>query len=691
MGKRVVRFPGSETVASEASAQVLGAMADGAPVPLWMADASGQSTYHNQAWLDFTGRTRDEMGGRAWIDSVHPDDLERCLDSYRQAFRERRKFEMEYRMRRHDGEYRWVLDTGAPFHRDDGTFCGFIGANFDITEIKRTKEELDRTNSILTTQIETSPDGILVVDPERKISYFNRRFGEIWKIPPEIIASRLDETMLKTGALQVKDPHAFYDRVIYLYDHPEVEGAEDIEFKDGRVFDRHCSTLRDGAGKYLGRVWTFHEITERRRSEEILRGRNLVLERLAAGAPLRDVLTMLAQTAEAVLPGTLSSILFLDRDTRRLRHGAAPSLPEFYNDAIDGVEIGPEVGSCGASAYTGKRVIVENIMTHPFWAPYRSLAERAGVKACWSEPILSSKGDVLGTFAMYYREPRAPGAWDLDFIASNAHLAGIAIEHKRSQEESAAARDQAEIANRAKTEFLANMSHELRSPLNSVLGLAEIMKDEFFGPMGSERYRGYADDIYQSAKHLLDVITDILDISKIEAGRVTLYENEVDMAATIDTCARLMYPRSSEAKVVIEQDVPADLPFVFGDARKIKQILLNLLSNAVKFTPKDGTVTISARVDESGEFCLTVSDTGIGIAPGNVEKALTAFTQVDSSWSRKYEGTGLGLPITKALTELHGGTLAIKSTLGSGTTVTVMFPAHRVIPRKNVKLPAGDS
>lgn len=664
-------------------------MADGAPVPLWMADASGQSTYHNQAWLDFTGRSRDEMGGRAWVESLHPDDLARCLDTYRQAFRDRRKFEMEYRLRRHDGEYRWMLDIGAPFRQPDGSFCGFIGANFDITERKKIKEELGFTNNILTTQIESSPNGILVVDPERNVVLFNRRFRELWKIPEEIIATRIDDAILKTGTLQVKDPQKFYDRVMYLYDHPDVEGCEEIKFKDGRVLDRHSATLRDRGGKYLGRVFTFHDITDRRRSEEILHGRNVMLEQLAAGASLRDVLSLLAQMAENVMPGALCSILLMEKDRRRLRHGAAPSLPELYNDAVDGIEIGPEVGSCGTAAYTGKRVIVEDIMSHPFWVSYRAYAERAGLKACWSEPILSSKGEVLGTFAIYYREVRAPGAWDLDFIASNAHLAGIAIEHERSQEELAAARDQAEIANRTKTEFLANMSHELRSPLNSILGLAEIMKDELFGPMGSERYRGYADDVYQSAKHLLEVITDILDISKIEAGRLTLYEDDVDMAATIETCARLMYPRSSEAKVAIEKDVPAHLPYVFGDSRKIKQVLLNLLSNAVKFTPKGGTVTISARVNEGGEFCLMVSDTGIGIAPGNIEKALTAFTQIDSSWSRKYEGTGLGLPITKALVELHGGTLAIKSTLGAGTTVTVTFPAHRVVPRADS--PAKDS
>jgi signal transduction histidine kinase len=495
----------------------------------------------------------------------------------------------------------------------------------------------------------------------------------------EIAAAETDEPVLKAGAPQVKNPQKFYDRVKYLYDHPDESGSDEIEFKDGRIFEGYTSTLRDPEGRYLGRVWSLSDITARRRSEEILRGRNLVLEQLATGTPQREILASIAQTAEETNPGLICSILLLDRESGVLRHGAAPSLPEFYNHAIDGLAIGPEVGSCGAAAYTGRRVIVEDIMTHPYWVLFKEVAARAGLRACWSQPILSSSGEVLGTFAIYYREVRAPGAQDLEFIESMAHLAGIAIEHRRAEQESAAGREQAEIANRTKTEFLANMSHELRTPLNSVLGLSEIMKDELFGSLGSERYRGYADDIYQSAKHLLDVITDILDISKIEAGKLSLDEDEVDVGAAVETCMRLMYLRASEAKISLVKNIAAGLPKIHADSRKVKQIVLNLLSNAVKFTPKGGTVTVSAWLGDSREMCLTVADTGIGIAPANVEKALTPFAQIDSSLSRKYEGTGLGLPITKALIELHGGRLAIASDLGKGTAVTVTFPAVRVL------------
>jgi PAS domain S-box-containing protein len=673
MAKEIIQFPYSDAGAEQPDADVLRLMADGAPVPLWMADASGHSTYHNRAWLEFTGRERGAMGGRAWIESLHPDDLEQCLETYRNAFRDRRKFQMEYRLRRHDGEYRWMLDTGTPCYRPDGTFCGFVGANFDITEQKGMETLAARFGRIL----DSSLNEIFVFDA------VTMRFTHVNQGARKNLGYSIEELRTMTP-LDLK-PHFTLQQFDEISRPLRNGEADQVIFesvhrrKDGTTYPVEVQLQLSRGGEAPVFFAIAADISDRQRSGELLRGRNKVLEQLATGAPLRDVLTLIAQTAENAKPGMVCSILVLDKDGVRLRHGAGPSLPEFYNDAVDGIEIGPGVGSCGSAAFTGERVIVEDISTHPYWANYWSFAERAGVKACWSEPILSSGGRVLGTFAVYYREPRGPNDWDIDFIVSMAHLAGIAIEQKRAEKESAEAREQAEIANRTKTEFLANMSHELRSPLNSVLGLAEIMKDELFGPLGSDRYRGYADDIFQSAKHLLDVITDILDISKIEAGKLTLYEDEVEIVSVVETCMRLMYPRSSQAKVLIKKDIPEDLPKIYGDTRKTKQILLNLLSNAVKFTPKGGTVTISGRVLESGEFALSVADTGIGIAPANIEKALTAFAQIDSSLSRKYEGTGLGLPITKALVELHGGRMMIDSELGQGTKVTVVFPARRVL------------
>ena len=242
------------------------------------------------------------------------------------------------------------------------------------------------------------------------------------------------------------------------------------------------------------------------------------------------------------------------------------------------------------------------------------------------------------------------------------------------------ARDEAEYANRAKSQFLAVMSHELRTPLNAIIGFSEIMYAEPYGALGDKRYKQYVQDIHNSGGHLLSIINDILDLSKIEAGQAELNEEEVDLAALITSVRRIMEERSTTAGLVFRCESGEGLPWVRGDRRALKQILLNLLSNAVKFTPRGGEVGLRMAVGEDHSLHMIVYDTGIGIDPQDIPRAMSAFGQVDASWSRRYEGAGLGLPISRALTRLHGGTLELESRPGTGTTVTVRLPPERVGP-----------
>jgi PAS domain S-box-containing protein len=243
-----------------------------------------------------------------------------------------------------------------------------------------------------------------------------------------------------------------------------------------------------------------------------------------------------------------------------------------------------------------------------------------------------------------------------------------------------AAREEAEFANRAKSEFLANMSHELRTPLNAIMGFSQVMEQGLFGPIGNERYVEYLASIGSSSSHLLEIIEDILDLSKVEAGKVQLYPEELEVEDLVTWAISLIRERADEARQRLSVELPADLPRLYVDKRMVRQMLTNLLSNAVKFTPTEGCVTVEAGLFDRGGLYLAVSDNGIGVAPEDIPKALSTFGQVDGTLGRKYEGTGLGLPLVKSLVELHGGDLDFESHFGVGTRVSIRFPGERVLP-----------
>ncbi|MGH7096793.1 MAG: ATP-binding protein [Stellaceae bacterium] len=249
-------------------------------------------------------------------------------------------------------------------------------------------------------------------------------------------------------------------------------------------------------------------------------------------------------------------------------------------------------------------------------------------------------------------------------------------ERSTTERDLTAAKELAEVANHSKTEFLANMSHELRTPLNAIIGFAQLMAAEMLGPMTTPKYVGYARDIATSGEHLLGIINDILDVSKLEAGKLDLIEEPIDLVRMIRDLLRLVEQKARADGVRIETGIEPGLPRLIADGRKVKQILLNLVTNAIKFSSRGGTVEIAVRM-QAGAVAFVVADHGIGMDAREVQVAVSRFGQVSSTWSRKHTGTGLGLPLAIGLTEMHGGTLSIRSHKKIGTTVTVAFPCER--------------
>jgi len=259
----------------------------------------------------------------------------------------------------------------------------------------------------------------------------------------------------------------------------------------------------------------------------------------------------------------------------------------------------------------------------------------------------------------------------------------VADMERRKQTEAAMrqAKEEAELASRTKTEFLANMSHELKTPLNAIVGFSESLKTEAFGPLGSPQNRDFVAEIHRSGQHLLEIINDILDISRIETGARRPADSRIDIGRMVGSCLRLIAERARDAEVAICFEPPSCTAELVGDGRMVKQMLMNLLDNAVKFTPGGGAVTLRATTAVEGGMALSVSDTGIGMPPDSIDKVLAPFGQIDGSLSRKFGGTGLGLALVNAMMRVHDGAVEIDSAPGAGTTVTLRFPAPRVRAR----------
>ena len=461
-----------------------------------------------------------------------------------------------------------------------------------------------------------------------------------------------------------------------------VTGVELVGTRDPSLADRpgqwtasYHPVRHDGHdGQVVAVLEVVSDVTESRRAESILITQKELLERCVHGETLESMLDRITRTIiDCSSEETIPSILLLEGKT--LRHGSAPTLPPAYVAAIDGVEIGPMKGSCGRAAYLNTAVYVSDIATDPRWAAFRHLALPHGLRACWSTPIRGSGGEVLGTFALYHREPRLPSDEDLSLIELLSRTTAVLVEWKRGEEArqraleaEQAARRAAEDASHAKDEFLAVLSHELRTPLNAILGWARMLRLKGEDEATAERALAA---IERNAESQARLVEDLLDMARIVTGKLSLNVEPIDIASVAEGALDAVRPAAEAKGVTLTARLASGGLPARGDSSRLGQVVWNLLTNAVKFTPAGGHVELAASIDgESISIC--VQDDGEGITPELLPHIFARYRQGRNPAS----GLGLGLAIAREVIERHGGSLTAESAgTGCGARFELRLPA----------------
>ncbi|HEY1095638.1 MAG TPA: ATP-binding protein [Alphaproteobacteria bacterium] len=559
--------------------------------------------------------------------------------------------------------------VAKPVCDQGGRFGGYRGVVRNISREATNAINAELVEQQLSDTIESIPYGVAVFDAQDKLIFINNKSREVFpeledKLVPGTDFADLIQANFERGVQNIAPAERQAAVAKRLFLHRRNYGTREVELANGHWVELSEHVTSDG-----GTVISWSDVTPNKRREQALA--SLLSERddSVYSAPERAVKSLagafdcrwagLARIDRAD-PQAVNILALWDNER---------FMPHAHYVRTDGL--------CG-QVYQSSNVFEKEGDLQDLLAG-GSLFKDQNVGYYRGQLIRDGNGQVIGHLFLAHDTPLPKHSRRYVSEVFQLITRWIEMEFRREDVHNmmVAAIEQAESANRSKSEFLANVSHELRTPLNAIIGFSEMIRDGLVGPPNSPKYSEYIHDIHASGMHLMELINDILDLSKAEAGSMEGQPRDVDVNDTIQSCLKFIGPKAQSAQVRVYADMHDGLPDLWIDAKHLRQIVLNVLSNAVKFTPEGGEVTINTKVDEYG-LSVVIQDTGIGMAVEDIPKALSPFGQIDSSLARKYNGTGLGLPLTKRLMENYEGELLIDTVLGEGTTITLLFPPHRL-------------
>jgi len=507
---------------------------------------------------------------------------------------------------------------------------GFLLAHTDITTLARAEDEAKRRAAVLDGILASMPHGICVYGPDRRVTMFNPAYVAIMDGAPVAIGDQLADVIRRraeAGEYGAGAP-ADVERQQSAFDIAQPQARRRVR-NNGTAIDIRTAPLPDG-----GHVSVVTDITPLVQAE--------------------SEATRRAGVLDAMLSSIRHGVILFDR-TRRIV-------------AVN--RVARELLGVDPGTLRPGRTQRELLAEMPHLAEF-GLGEAAGTAARSTD---SERRTAAGRILDVHTDPTPDGG----LVVTLTDVTDERMQEAALRE----ARDAAEAASHAKSRFLATMSHELRTPLNAVIGFSDALAG-LAARHDPAQVTEFAQAINDAGRHLLSLINDILDVARIEAGRFELSQDRIELARVAAACLRIVGPQAQAAGVSVGADLPSDLPILQADERRLRQVLLNLLSNAIKFTPSGGKVVLTARLDDDG-LCIAVQDTGIGIPQEQLERVFEPFTQLDASLARRFQGSGLGLYLSRALVAAHGGTLHLESGVGAGTTAVVRLPASRLVPLQPV-------